>query len=351
MNIKKFAALVLAASVTFLSACNSQPQPPAETSATTLAVTETTTQAETTTKPTTTAKPTTTKPATTVAKTTAKSTEPSTAYLNERSGKSFLIRKPAFETHRNMLPAKLQKKYDEFWEKISNYEFFVADFKTDDYTIDDFYEITDALRMDYTEIRLFLETSELYSDEMYRGESRYISVDYDYNWLIRDTFDPEYMNSYIDEINTVCDEIISRMPNGTCAEKYEFLGREICKMTEYGENDTDNVPKEEVDWSYAYMNGPLLYGKAICQGYAYAYMYLCNRAGLWCHTVSGGVHCWNIVKLEDGSTYHVDLTWGDTGNDFDRYFLLTQEELEVDHTLYEGEMEANGKPLKKKDSE
>lgn len=256
-----------------------------------------------------------------------------------------IVVKSNFEPHKTRLTANEQKVYDEFLAKIFKYEEFVVDFSDPNSNLDydGFYRVTDAIRGDYTELRLYLETSELYSDEMYNGKVRYISVGYDYNWIIREEFDREFMEDYLEEINKVCDEIIVRMPDGTYAEKYEFLGREICKMTVYGEQEGENIPVEEVDWSYAYMNGPLLYGEAICQGYAYAYKYLCNRAGLWCITTSGGCHCWNLVMLEDGSTYNVDLTWADTGNDFERYFLLTQEEIEVDHTLYEGEWEATGK--------
>ena len=259
---------------------------------------------------------------------------------------TFLTKKPEFETNKNLLDPKLQPIYDEFFEKISKYEFFVVDFANDNYGFEDFYKITEALRADYNEIRLFLKTSELYSDEIYNGNRRYISVDYEYSWLIRDTFEPESMNKFMDKINNICDEIISRMPDGTYADKYKFLGEEIIKRTVYGEDDVNSVPDEEVDWSYAYMNGPFLKGKAICQGYAYAYQYLCNRAGLWCHTVSGGNHCWNIVKLEDGSTYHVDLTWGDIGDELNEYFLYTQEEIEADHTPYDYELKATGQPIK-----
>ncbi|MBE5819753.1 MAG: hypothetical protein E7310_02895 [Clostridiales bacterium] len=261
------------------------------------------------------------------------------------SNESSVIARLDFEPYKSQLAENEQKVYDEFLIKIRNYEEFVVDFSDLNCNIDydGFHRVTDALRGDYNELRLYLKTSELYSDEIYNGNVRYISVRYEYNWLRRDEFDPEFMEAHLEEINRVCDEIIARMPDGTYAEKYEFLGREIYNMTVYGENDINNVPDEEVDGSYAYMNGPILYGKAICQGYAYAYQYLCNRAGLWCITTSGGCHCWNLVMLEDGSTYNVDLTWADTENDFERYFLLTQEEIEVDHTLYEGEWKATGK--------
>lgn len=266
-------------------------------------------------------------------------------YTNNVNSATFLNRKQEFETFRNSLDPKLQPVYDDFFNKIANYETFVVDFTTVNYGYEDFYMITDSLRSDYNEIRLFLTTSELYSDEMYNGNPRYISVSYEYTWLIRDSFDPNYMNEFMEEIDGICDEIISRMPNGTNADKYKFLGNEIVKMTYYGENDNDNVSNEEVDWSYAYLNGPIISGKAICQGYAYAYKYLCNRAGLWCHTVSGGCHCWNIIMLEDGSTYHVDLTWGDGGDELNGYFLLTQEEIEIDHTPYTDELKATGEPI------
>jgi len=60
-------------------------------------------------------------------------------------------------------------------------------------------------------------------------------------------------------------------------------------------------------------------GAALCDGYAMAYEYLMQRAGLSCIVVSGYAgpteadtekHAWNLVEL-DGEWYEVDATWDD----------------------------------------
>lgn len=51
---------------------------------------------------------------------------------------------------------------------------------------------------------------------------------------------------------------------------------------------------------------------AVCQGYALAYKYLLNRAGIDCYMVTSDSmnHAWNLVKL-GGNYYQVDVTWDD----------------------------------------
>ncbi|MGN0666075.1 MAG: transglutaminase domain-containing protein [Huintestinicola sp.] len=57
--------------------------------------------------------------------------------------------------------------------------------------------------------------------------------------------------------------------------------------------------------------GALVNKKALCEGYAKAFSYLCNIAGIENIIVTGYTtvdHMWNMVKL-DGSWYHVDVGW------------------------------------------
>ncbi len=57
--------------------------------------------------------------------------------------------------------------------------------------------------------------------------------------------------------------------------------------------------------------GALVDKKALCEGYAKAFSYLCNLAGIENMIVTGNTntaHMWNMVKL-DGNWYHVDVTW------------------------------------------
>lgn len=63
----------------------------------------------------------------------------------------------------------------------------------------------------------------------------------------------------------------------------------------------------------------------VCEGYAKAFQYLCDlssfKGSIQSHIVSGyagdsyssGPHMWNIVTMEDGKNYHVDITFIDGG--------------------------------------
>ena len=75
------------------------------------------------------------------------------------------------------------------------------------------------------------------------------------------------------------------------------------------EYDYDNYTIPKVSFN-AY--GALVNGVAVCNGYALAYKYLLNQAGIECYMVTSQSmdHAWNLVKL-DGEYYHVDTTWGD----------------------------------------
>lgn len=77
--------------------------------------------------------------------------------------------------------------------------------------------------------------------------------------------------------------------------------------------------------------GALCDGYAQCEGYAFAFDYLCKAAGIDCFTLSGtnsegALHAWNVVKL-DGMWYNVDCTWDDpilspVDEDFVRYYYF-----------------------------
>lgn len=89
-------------------------------------------------------------------------------------------------------------------------------------------------------------------------------------------------------------------------------------------------------------DGPILYGKALCEGYSRAFSYLCQSVGIECVCISGtadgGGHMWNMVKV-DGKWYHIDVTWDDpltsTGEQVLRsnYFLLSDAQMLKDHKI------------------
>lgn len=57
-------------------------------------------------------------------------------------------------------------------------------------------------------------------------------------------------------------------------------------------------------------DGPLLYGKAVCGGYAAAFNRLAKSLGFDCIYVYNEGHAWNKIKLDD-KWYNVDVTWDD----------------------------------------
>lgn len=91
------------------------------------------------------------------------------------------------------------------------------------------------------------------------------------------------------------------------------------------------------------MQGALMEGMAVCDGYAKSLMYLLNSIGIPTQfvtgTANGGPHAWNLVKLGDGY-YHVDLTWADADEDrigkFYNYLNETDAYMKLSHKWEEG---------------
>lgn len=77
-------------------------------------------------------------------------------------------------------------------------------------------------------------------------------------------------------------------------------------------NEKDKSKSTEIYTAYAALGER----KAVCQGYAMAYMYLLNQIGVESYYCSSDdtaeKHGWNIVFV-NGKKYHVDVTWDDTG--------------------------------------
>lgn len=90
--------------------------------------------------------------------------------------------------------------------------------------------------------------------------------------------------------------------------------------------------------------GALLKKKCVCEGFAKALKFLCDKIGLECWVVSGkgnsplatGPHAWNIVRI-NGYYHHVDVTWDNQYSDSASipnygYLNLSDEEMAKDHT-------------------
>lgn len=65
-------------------------------------------------------------------------------------------------------------------------------------------------------------------------------------------------------------------------------------------------------------------GRAVCDGYTAAYNLLLKLEGITCTTMSRADHIWTVAEL-DGTTCHIDTTWGDqSGTVAYRFFAMTE---------------------------
>lgn len=104
------------------------------------------------------------------------------------------------------------------------------------------------------------------------------------------------------------------------------------------ENDTESPYSDTI-------YGALVQKKALCEGYAKAFSYLCNLAGIENTIVTGQTkvpHMWNMVKL-GGNWYHVDVTWDNPDDALHaeypdvilyQYFMVTDSVIENNHTIW-----------------
>lgn len=72
-------------------------------------------------------------------------------------------------------------------------------------------------------------------------------------------------------------------------------------------------------------------GTAVCDGYTGAYNLLLKLEGIDCTALSNNSHIWTVATL-DGTEYHIDTTWGDSGRAISyNYFAMTEERSWAEH--------------------
>ena len=115
-------------------------------------------------------------------------------------------------------------------------------------------------------------------------------------------------------------------PEMSDLEKALVLHDYIALNTEY---DYQGYLNGNLPNSVFTIEGTLVEGKAVCQGYALAYQYLLNKVGIESKYVASSAmnHGWNLVKIF-GRWNHVDVTWDDPvwdqlGQVKHQYFLLS----------------------------
>ena len=82
---------------------------------------------------------------------------------------------------------------------------------------------------------------------------------------------------------------------------YEWMYKNI------GEGNSTQVMMANEDVNDFTPHGVLSSKNAVCVGYATTFRLFMNMMGMDCHIVHNEYHSWNLVQLDDGEWYHVDL--------------------------------------------
>ena len=130
-------------------------------------------------------------------------------------------------------------------------------------------------------------------------------------------FDTEIGQSSIEIVETACD-IVGKYDGLGDRERLSKYGDEICRMVEYYNQD---LPEEYGDpWQLIWVFDGDTSTNVVCEGYSKAFKFLCDltefNGNVNCIIATGALgsvgHMWNVVSIEDGHNYLVDVTNSDT---------------------------------------
>ncbi|MDE6031176.1 MAG: chitobiase/beta-hexosaminidase C-terminal domain-containing protein [Oscillospiraceae bacterium] len=153
----------------------------------------------------------------------------------------------------------------------------------------------------------------------YTGNGKIISFTPSYNMTRSEA---EKMQKKLD---AAAEQIAQKaLKQNDVTERLRIIHDEIIKMTDYEVNFNDRSNGEP--------DGPLLNGKARCEGYAKAFCYIAQMVGVDALSISGfaegGSHLWSMVKI-DNKWLHVDVTFDDEWGY--EYFCIDDKKCGLDH--------------------
>jgi len=229
--------------------------------------------------PQTTAQPTTT----TAATTTAASVTAAPPTVNKVTGKTVITRPYSYYK----LTADQQALYDDIYNHAINLdEQFDLAVPTEPDEIAAVYQL-----MVNEDIELFYLDSKFY----YSGSP----AD---KMKLKYTDTPSNIRKKRKDMDAATQEILSKVTSGMSDyEIVKLFHDEIIKSVTYDTSAENNV------------YGAFVNKRTMCQGYAGAFLRLCNLTGIPALSITGQTnepHMWNMVKI-DGEWYHIDLTWDD----------------------------------------
>ncbi|MDD6992214.1 MAG: transglutaminase domain-containing protein [Oscillospiraceae bacterium] len=186
--------------------------------------------------------------------------------------------------------ARMQDAYDSVVNTIMNFETSAHMPLTISET--DYVKVLETVRCE--QLMLFYLADRTLGD--FDSFTHSYTIDFSYKFSV------DEVNDMLRETEQAAMDIISQLDEDMSDyEKLKFFHDYLVLNVESA------VEGEYVDSVY----GALVNKKALCEGYAKAFSYLCNLSGIENMIVTGytGVdHMWNMVKL-NGSWYHIDIGW------------------------------------------
>ena len=137
-------------------------------------------------------------------------------------------------------------------------------------------------------------------------------------------------------------DIVAKYSRYEDLEKLRGYKDEICRLVSYNYGAASGGEEYGNPWQMIWVFDGDPGTRVVCEGYAKAFKYLCDQtvfdgdisciltSGTMVEPRSSSKHMWNVVKMEDGNNYLVDVTNCDSKpGDTDRLFLVgTQEKRE-----------------------
>ena len=152
-----------------------------------------------------------------------------------------------------------------------------------------------------------------------------------------DSFDVSKINAVKNSVPAAARAIVNKYAGVSDYEKIKGYSNELCKLVEYNYDAANgNVADYDLDpWQLVYVFDDDESTNVVCEGYSKAFKYLCsltdfNSSLVKCYLVTGtlsdnqtsGKHMWNIVTMNDGKNYLVDVTDSDAmGRNYHSFLL------------------------------
>lgn len=145
-------------------------------------------------------------------------------------------------------------------------------------------------------------------------------------------------------------QVVSGAAGLTDYEKLDRYREEICEMTSYNWDAVNSSLAYGNPWQLIWVFDGDRSTKVVCEGYSKAFKYLCDMTefdsgdisciiavGEMTVDGSGGGHMWNIVRMDDGGNYLVDVTNCDSSSGYpDTLFLTGPEEDDETSNIQDG---------------